>query len=106
MSEFIRIALTILAGIFLGGVFFGGLWLTVKKGISSQRQVLWFTGSLLLRMGITLTGFYLVGQNDLKQFCLCLLGFIIARYIVKWLVQSFHSPQSHLLKEAHHASQS
>ena len=56
------LALAWLAGIVLGGIFFGGLWVTVVKGVSSKRPALCFFTSLMLRMSITLTGFYFVAR--------------------------------------------
>ena len=45
-------------GLVLGAVFFGGLWWTVRKGVASPRPALWFVGSMLLRTGVVLAGFY------------------------------------------------
>ena len=59
MNEPLGLASALVAGVLLGAFFFGGLWWTVRKGLSSNRAALWFLGSLLLRMSVTLTGFYL-----------------------------------------------
>ena len=56
MNEVLLLALALSAGVLLGGIFFGGLWWTVRKGVSSTQPALWFFGSLLLRMSVTLTG--------------------------------------------------
>jgi F1F0 ATPase subunit 2 len=69
----------------LGALFFGGLWWTVRKGMTSLRPALWFLGSLLLRSGITLAGFYTVSGGDWKRLLACLLGFIIVRLIASRL---------------------
>jgi F1F0 ATPase subunit 2 len=70
------------SGVLLGTVFFGGLWWTVRKGVSSPQPVLWFFGSLLLRMSIVLGGLYLVGRGHAERLLLCLLGVVVARFIV------------------------
>jgi len=70
------------AGVFLGAFFFGGLWWTVRKGVASKQPSLWFLGSLLLRTGITLAGFYLVSGGQWQRLLACLLGFALARFIV------------------------
>ena len=57
------------------------------RGVSSQRPALWFFGSMLLRMSITLAGFYFVGREDWQRWLLCLLGFVLARLVVKWLTR-------------------
>ncbi len=59
------LAISCVAGVALGVFFFGGLWLTVRKGVSSRRPALWFLGSMLVRIGATLAGFYLVWRARL-----------------------------------------
>lgn len=58
MNETLILTLAGVAGTALGALFFGGLWWTVRKGVSSQRPAFWFFGSFLLRMSLTLAGFY------------------------------------------------
>jgi F1F0 ATPase subunit 2 len=77
-----NILLSGLAGLLLGAFFFGGLWWTVQKLATSTRPVLWVTGSFLLRMGLTMTGFYFVAAGDWQRLLGCLTGFIIARLLV------------------------
>ena len=52
-----------------------------------ERPALWFFGSMLLRMSVTLAGFYFVGREDWQRWLLCLLGFVLARLVVKWLTR-------------------
>ena len=87
MNDILALALAWLAGTGLGGVFFGGLWWTVHMGISSQQPVVWFVGSLLLRMTITLGGFYLVMGSSWQRLLLCSIGFIMARLLVSWITR-------------------
>jgi F1F0 ATPase subunit 2 len=82
MSDMLPDVLAFLAGALLGVVFFAGLWWTVQKGVTSQWPALWFLGSWLLRMGMTLAGFYLIAQGHWSRFLVCLLGFLSARIIV------------------------
>ncbi len=79
MNEVLALTVPLAAGVLLGAVFFGGLWWTVVRGVSSPRPALWFIGSKLLRMGIALGGFYLVGGEHWQRWLLCLLGFVLAR---------------------------
>jgi F1F0 ATPase subunit 2 len=88
MNEFLSLTPALGAGVLLGAFFFGGLWWTVRKGVASQRPALWFFGSMLLRMSITLAGFYFVGRQNWQRWLLCLLGFILARFVVKWLARA------------------
>ena len=82
MNETLTLLLAGGAGVVLGTVFFGGLWWTVRAGLASKQPALWFAGSLLLRMGITLAGFYFVAGSDWKRLLCCLLGFVLARLAV------------------------
>jgi F1F0 ATPase subunit 2 len=74
--------LALAAGLGLGAVFFGGLWWTVRNGLHSRQPAVWFMGSFLLRMGIALGGFYLVGWGHWERLIACLLGFVMARIVV------------------------
>jgi F1F0 ATPase subunit 2 len=87
MSDALFLVLAFVTGVLLGGIFFGGLWWTVCKGMSSKQPALWFFLSLLLRMGITLTGFFLVGRGHWERLVVCLIGFVIARLVVTWMTR-------------------
>ena len=103
MNEFSGLVLALATGLSLGAIFFGGLWWTVRKGVSSKHPALWFLGSLLVRMSLVLVGFYFVGRGNWQRLVACLLGFIIARFIVLRLTRTpFEHPHSPA-KEASHA---
>ena len=87
MNDPLTLILAWVAGGMLGVFFFGGLWWTVRKGLSSKRAVLWFSVSLLLRMGVAVAGFYVVGQGRWERLVACLLGFFMARLVVTWLTR-------------------
>jgi F1F0 ATPase subunit 2 len=103
MNNFIIPALALVAGLVLGTIFFGGLWWTVRKGVSSKHPALWFLGSMLVRMSIVLLGFYFVGRDDWQRLVACLVGFIIARFIVMRLTRTPIEPPQSTAKEASHA---
>lgn len=79
--------LALLAGLVLGLFFFGGLWWTIQKGLTSKYAGLWFFGSLIVRTGVLLTGFFLVADGHWQRLVACLIGFIVARWIVVRLKQ-------------------
>jgi F1F0 ATPase subunit 2 len=74
--------LALVEGCLLGAFFFGGLLWTIRRGISSKSPALWFAGSLLLRMTVALSGFYLSARGDWRRLAACMLGFFLARVFV------------------------
>ena len=93
MNETLKLMLAWLAGGTLGAIFFGGLWWTVQKGLSSKQPALWFFLSLLLRMSITLGGFYLVSGGHWERLLVCLLGFVMARLVISWQTRPTGEPR-------------
>ena len=94
MNEVLVLITAMAAGLLLGAFFFGSLWWTVIRGVSSPRPALWFFTSMLLRMSLTLPGFYFVGGEDWRRWLLCLLGFVLARLAVKWLTRPPVAPHN------------
>jgi F1F0 ATPase subunit 2 len=104
MSESLPLALAWVAGLLLGAMYFGGLWWTVRRGVSSARPARLFFGSLLIRAGVALAGFYLVGRGHWERMALCLVSFIVAREIVKALTRAPAARRDATLAEASHES--
>jgi F1F0 ATPase subunit 2 len=95
MNDSFILILACLAGIALGVMFFGGLWWTIRKAVGSPRPAMWFFVSLMLRMGLLLTGFYFVSGGEWKRLVACLAGFIVARFTVMRLTkppEARHAP--------------
>jgi F1F0 ATPase subunit 2 len=82
LSEMILPALAFSGGLVLGTAFHLGLWWTVVCGLAAKRSALWFPVSLLLRMGVTVVGFYLIGAGHWERFLACLAGFLVAQILV------------------------
>ncbi len=83
MTEPLRIALALVAGLALGTLFFYGLWLTVRLALASRVPALWVLGSFLVRVGGAVAGLYYVGRGgDWRALLGCLVGFVAARYLV------------------------
>ncbi len=85
LSEMFLPALAFGGGLLLGTAFHLGLLWTVVHGLRTQRSVLWFPASLLLRMGGTITGFYVIGAGRWERFLACLVGFLVAQILVTGL---------------------
>ena len=103
MNNILFLTLALVAGLLLGSIFFAGLWWTVRKGVFSKSPGLWFLGSMLLRMGIVLGGFYFIGRGDWQRVVVCLFGFILARIIVMRLTRTPIEHSNSPVKEVGHA---
>jgi F1F0 ATPase subunit 2 len=82
MDDVGSLLLAAAAGAALGGLFFVGLWWTVQLVMIAHNPAPWFLGSLLLRMGAVLAGFYFIGAGHWDRLAACFLGFAAARVIV------------------------
>lgn len=99
MNEVLNLLPVIFGGIALGIVFFGGLWLTVRKGLTSKRPALLFMGSLIIRMGIVVLGFYYMGGNSWQKMLACLGGFLIARIVILYITKKDKQASAVFIKE-------
>lgn len=82
MIDLLQLGLAMLEGAMLGAIFFGGLWWTVRKTVTARNPVVWFFGSMMLRMCIVLSGFYFVLGDSWLDLLAALLGFIAARLVI------------------------
>lgn len=104
MNETQRIFLSAIAGGLIGTLFFGGLWWTVRYALASRYAALWFTGGLLVRMSIVLTGFYFIGNAHWPRLLACLFGFVVSRVVVMRLTGARLQQSSASSEEVHNAS--
>ena len=81
------------AGGLLGFFFFGGLWWTTRRATVCARPGLTVLASLLLRMGLTLAGFYLVADGRWERLLACLVGFTLARMATLRLLRPATEPR-------------
>jgi F1F0 ATPase subunit 2 len=87
MNEFLTLMLPLLVGAGLGFFFFGGLWWTIQNIVHSKQPALLFLGSMVTRTCVTLLGFYLIAESQWQRLLVCLVGFLLARFTVTWLVK-------------------
>jgi len=104
MNETMTLFFAAAAGLFLGAIFYGGLWYTVRKGVTAKQPALWFMGSLFARMSLVLVGIYFIGGNSWQRMLACLLGFIVARWLVVWLTRPIIERPYLVAKESNHAT--
>lgn len=102
MNDIIYMILAFIGGLLLGTLFFGGLWFTVRKLVTSKIPALWFLGSFILRVSITLIGFYYISSGSWQRLLICLAGFITARYTVIHFTKSNEEKRVLLNKEISH----
>jgi len=100
MNEILALVVALAAGGALGALFFGGLWWTVQKAVASGRPALWFFFSQLLRTGVVLAGLYFVGRGHWERLVACLVGFLMARFIVTSLTLPSGNKQTRSAQEA------
>lgn len=106
MNEIVFMILALVVGFGLGILFFGGLWFTVKKGTNSKTPAIWFVVSSIIRIAITLIGFYYISSGNLRRLLICTGGFIIARFVVMRFTKLKDEKQVSLKKEVYHETQS
>ena len=99
MSEALILAGSMLAGVLLGALFFGGLWWTIRSSPPSLWSGLLFSASLLLRMAVAITGFYLVSHGEWRKLVTCLVGFLLARIAVTRLIRLPSATSVRILQE-------
>lgn len=102
MSEALYMILSFIAGLLLGILFFGGLWLTLKKIANTRMPAVWVLSSFIFRAGITLVGFYYIALGDWRRLLICVLGFIIARYLIVHFTKPKNKVQIQLKKRDHY----
>ncbi|WP_455204050.1 N-ATPase subunit AtpR [Kaarinaea lacus] len=82
LTTIVELLLCGLFGALLGLVFFGGLWLTVRRLEQLRQPALWVSLSLLLRMAVTVFGFYWIFSGELTRLAFAMVGFLLSR---RWL---------------------
>lgn len=71
-----------LIGVVLGIFFFGGLYLTIRRLSITRHPFLLVMGSFMLRLLLTLVGFYWAMDGELWRLVVCLMGFLVARQVI------------------------
>ena len=82
MTQILSLLLALMVGLALGLWYFGGLWLTVQRLPGARNPGFLSLVSLIIRLGFTLAGFYLVMAGRWERLLACLVGFLLMRTIV------------------------
>jgi F1F0 ATPase subunit 2 len=83
MTEILPALLATLGGAVLGLFYFAGLWFTLRRLPHHPHPALWVAGSFILRLTVSLIGFYIVLGTDrsLTQLGIALLAFLAVRVV-------------------------
>ena len=79
MTEAAALLVAAGGGVLLGALYFGGLWLTIRHGLASGAPGFWFLGSVMVRTGLVLGGFWVISGGDWRRLVASLVGFIGVR---------------------------
>lgn len=83
MIDITALTIAFFLGTGLSGIYFGTLWLTVKRLVNHRRPALLLILSLLLRMALILSCFYLIlNGGHWDRLLAALLGFIALRILL------------------------
>ena len=82
MPDALSLLVAFLAGIGLGSFYFGALWLTVRQLPTTRRPFSLSFFSFVVRLAVTLFGFYLAMGGHWERLLVCLLGFVGMRNVL------------------------
>ena len=82
----------LIAGVALGGFYFGSLWWVLRQVASLRHPELLLLASFIVRTAITLTGFYLVMEGHWERIAACMVGFLLARTVLVYLLRPSGEP--------------
>jgi len=77
-----QLGFAVISGMALGLVYFGGLWLTVRRLPCVARPALLMACSYLGRLGVTITGFCVLGAGSWQRLLALLCGFMVTRTVL------------------------
>jgi F1F0 ATPase subunit 2 len=80
--DIVILGLGLFSGLVLGLIYFGGLWWTLERLPRRPRPKLWLANSYILRVAITLTGFFFIMRQSVVSLFFCLFGFFFMRWLL------------------------
>ncbi len=106
MSDTLTLMGALGTGLSLGALFFGGLWWTVRTVTTCRHPALLLLTSFALRASIALVGIYFAFGGHWDRLLACMLGFVIARFVVTRLTAPSYAPHPSAVERPPNASQS
>ena len=94
MIEFLGWLLAALGGALLGLFYYAGLWFTLRRLPQQTHPALWVFGSFILRLAVSMAGFYFIlgPDRNLPRLGVALLAFIVARVLLTRRLQPVTKP--------------
>lgn len=80
--EGIWFLVSITVGMMLGCAYFGGLWFTIQRLPTAKYPTILVLSSLILRLGVTVFGFFLIMAGHWDRLMFGLLGFLFMRFLL------------------------
>lgn len=80
--SYLQLGFAGIAGMVLGLIYFGGLWVTVKRLSVAARPAILTLSSYLVRLGVTLFGFYFLAEGSWQRLLAMFCGFMVMRVIL------------------------
>lgn len=94
MMDFRALTVALIAGAVLGSIYFGSMWWVLLHLPRSRRPALLFVLSLIIRLSLLLSGFYLILQGGhLDRLLAAIFGFILVRVLLTRKLGSVTNPQ-------------
>ena len=95
MIEGLGWLLAVLGGAALGLFYYAGLWFTLRRLPEQTHPALWVFGSFILRLAVSMAGFYVILGPDrhLPRLGVALLAFIVARVLLTRRLQPVAEPR-------------
>jgi len=85
MNLFDNWPMAFVGGFSLGLLYFRFLWLTVRRMFVTSRPLRLMIISFAVRLGLALSGFYLIMDGAVERLLFALSGFVVARELGKRL---------------------
>lgn len=94
MIELLVWLLAAVGGAILGLFYYAGLWFTLRRLPQQANPALWVFGSFILRLAVSMAGFYFIlgPDRNLPRLGVALLAFIIARVLLTRRLQPVTKP--------------
>jgi F1F0 ATPase subunit 2 len=92
--NWLLIVISLITGIILGIIYFGGLWITVRYMVNREHPYFLIFISFGIRLTIIMAGLYIILVHGWVYLVISLVGFILTRILIVYVVNSEYLTQS------------